>query len=604
LSAGANLGTGSGNIAIGAGTNFSNTGGSNQLLIGTLITGQMDAGLMSILGTGALTLPIGNTTNRPASPVNGMIRYNSTSNKFEGYQNGSWQDILTSAVAGGAASPNRGIQFNSGGNFAASSNLQFTSNGSLLTQGTFSGTADTGLPTGAGTRMFFDSGKAAFRMGHVAGNAWDAANIGNYSVAWGFDTRASGISSFALGQITTASGNNTMAFGATTAATGHYSAALGSAVTAGNGTAASGFGDGSMALGLIDLGSVTITTPSQVRGDMSLGIFMGDQDGLVMTANNTMGLFGGRFVMDPRVPAQQLTPRADFDMGASTDALLLPIGQVANRPAAPVNGMIRYNSVSGKFEGYQGGGWQDILTSGATTSIDALTDAISDTTSTVFLGTGSGTLSTGTGNTGVGINALASNVAMQESTAVGLNAMRYANSSAVGAVSYNTALGAYAMQGSTTASANIGIYNTAIGHSALFSFTSGGNNTAVGGGALYYNTTGSRNSAFGETALFSNVAKDGSTAIGHAAMYYADSSAVPGVTYNTAVGGYALRGSTTPANNTGIYNTAVGHSSMLVNTSGSNNTAIGGASLSSNTTGGKNTGVGEYSLEQNVAKQE
>ena len=41
-------------------------------------------------GTASLTLPIGATGSRPVSAVSGMIRYNSTTARFEGYQNGSW----------------------------------------------------------------------------------------------------------------------------------------------------------------------------------------------------------------------------------------------------------------------------------------------------------------------------------------------------------------------------------------------------------------------------------------------------------------------------------------------------------------------------------
>lgn len=41
-------------------------------------------------GTASLTLPIGATGARPVSAVNGMIRYNSTTTRFEGYQNSSW----------------------------------------------------------------------------------------------------------------------------------------------------------------------------------------------------------------------------------------------------------------------------------------------------------------------------------------------------------------------------------------------------------------------------------------------------------------------------------------------------------------------------------
>jgi len=41
-------------------------------------------------GTASLTLPIGATGSRPVAPVNGMIRYNSTTARFEGYQGGAW----------------------------------------------------------------------------------------------------------------------------------------------------------------------------------------------------------------------------------------------------------------------------------------------------------------------------------------------------------------------------------------------------------------------------------------------------------------------------------------------------------------------------------
>jgi hypothetical protein len=41
-------------------------------------------------GSASLTLPIGATGSRPVSAVNGMIRYNSSTARFEGYQNGSW----------------------------------------------------------------------------------------------------------------------------------------------------------------------------------------------------------------------------------------------------------------------------------------------------------------------------------------------------------------------------------------------------------------------------------------------------------------------------------------------------------------------------------
>lgn len=43
--------------------------------------------------TGAANVPAGTTAQRPASPIEGMIRYNSTTGSFEGYSNGSWSPI-------------------------------------------------------------------------------------------------------------------------------------------------------------------------------------------------------------------------------------------------------------------------------------------------------------------------------------------------------------------------------------------------------------------------------------------------------------------------------------------------------------------------------
>jgi len=45
-------------------------------------------------GTGALKINVGTTAQRPTSPVNGMIRYNSTTLKFEGYSAGNWLDFM------------------------------------------------------------------------------------------------------------------------------------------------------------------------------------------------------------------------------------------------------------------------------------------------------------------------------------------------------------------------------------------------------------------------------------------------------------------------------------------------------------------------------
>lgn len=50
-------------------------------------------GLTIINSSSSLTIPVGNTATRPASPTQGMIRYNSTDSRYEGYSSGVWQGL-------------------------------------------------------------------------------------------------------------------------------------------------------------------------------------------------------------------------------------------------------------------------------------------------------------------------------------------------------------------------------------------------------------------------------------------------------------------------------------------------------------------------------
>ena len=62
--------------------------------------------------------------------------------------------------------------------------IRLLSDGGIVAAGDVS--APRAVPTsGAGFRMLWYAGKAAFRAGRVHGNAWDDANIGDYSTASG-----------------------------------------------------------------------------------------------------------------------------------------------------------------------------------------------------------------------------------------------------------------------------------------------------------------------------------------------------------------------------------------------------------------------------------
>ncbi len=45
---------------------------------------------LTVNETGYIKLPVGTGSNRPGSPVNGMIRYNTDQSRLESYVNGEW----------------------------------------------------------------------------------------------------------------------------------------------------------------------------------------------------------------------------------------------------------------------------------------------------------------------------------------------------------------------------------------------------------------------------------------------------------------------------------------------------------------------------------
>lgn len=81
--------------------------GTSTLNGNTAITGTLSAtGDGTFSGTGQIKLPAGTTAERSGSPVNGMIRYNTSLSSFEGYVSGAWGGI-GGAQAGGAVMTNK-----------------------------------------------------------------------------------------------------------------------------------------------------------------------------------------------------------------------------------------------------------------------------------------------------------------------------------------------------------------------------------------------------------------------------------------------------------------------------------------------------------------
>ncbi len=110
-------------------------------------------------------------------------------------------------------------------------------------------------------------------------------------------------------------------------------------------------GDGS-ALTNLDASQVTGTFSSiDSSGAVQAQSFTGDGVGLTnVPATSLTGAF------DP-IGIGVAPPRAALDAGHSTDAIILPTGTTAQRPANPVNGMLRYNTDTPGLEAYIAGQW-------------------------------------------------------------------------------------------------------------------------------------------------------------------------------------------------------------------------------------------------------
>ncbi|HST63508.1 MAG TPA: tail fiber domain-containing protein [Longimicrobium sp.] len=169
------------------------------------------------------------------------------------------------------------------------STLRFrvNSDGGLVATGTWDGDAAAvgagGVPLeGAGSRMMWFGGKAAFRAGNVSSSGatyWNLSNLGFGSAAFGQNTRASGNYSFAAGLATTASGSESVALGnnATASADRAFAfngtASASGAVAIGNGAQATN--DDALAMGPSSiaggLASITIG-PSIANGNFGVAI--------------------------------------------------------------------------------------------------------------------------------------------------------------------------------------------------------------------------------------------------------------------------------------------------------------------------------------------
>jgi len=79
---------------------------------------------------------------------------------------------------------------------------------------------------------------------------------------------------------------------------------------------------------------------------------------MYLNRNGFLGV-GGYGYFGSAALAGRVEPRAELDV-YGTGAIIVPVGTTAQAPAIPVAGMIRFNTTTSKFEGFDGSAWQPL----------------------------------------------------------------------------------------------------------------------------------------------------------------------------------------------------------------------------------------------------
>jgi len=166
-------------------------GTSNQITVtnGSGVSGAPTIALADnpvLGGTASLTLPIGATGSRPVSAVNGMIRYNSTTARFEGYQNGSW---VTLGSGDGTVTSVSGTS-----DQITVVNATTTPVVSIASNPVIPGTGSIAVPVGTTAQRSLGPVNGMFRY-----NTTTATFEGYANNAWGSVVTGSGVTSVATG---------------------------------------------------------------------------------------------------------------------------------------------------------------------------------------------------------------------------------------------------------------------------------------------------------------------------------------------------------------------------------------------------------------------
>lgn len=421
---------------------------------------------------------IGTTSPAEALDVNGNIQASGTICDSVG------------CISSGSASPwttsGSDIYYSSGnvgvGTSSPSAGLHVSNTDGAL----FDGTYGTGSATasGAGTRMMWYPGKAAFRAGYVSDTQWDDASIGNYSVAMGINNTASNEGATSFGQSNSASGENATAIGFGNNVSGNGSIGLGYNNTA-SGNSSIAMGDGSDATGYL---ATAIGNEATASGQASTAFANGTASGGYSFAQGYQNQASGNYAVavgaENTASGDTATVFGGANIASGSYSTAAGIHSTAQAYDSFVVG--RYNTVTGD------------------------TATWTDTDPLFVIGNGSSSMSNNAltvyknGNAQLDGTFTATNFAGENSTASGGWAVALGDrTEATG--TYATALGSGSIASGTTA--------TALGGSTE---ASGASSTAMGSNTV---ASGSRSTAIGSSttasANYSTAMGDDTTASGN-----------------------------------------------------------------------------------------
>ncbi len=333
-------------------------------------------------------------------------------------------------------------------------------------------------------RLFFDKSKGAFRAGRTNNGRWNDANIGDFSVAFGTSTQATGEASFAMGRLTNATGLRSTAFGNEVSASGEDSVAFG----LGNGT---GFRGTSGARSFSVIAGNSSGTGPNLSGDESFAFFSGNQDGVTAPTDQVFGVFGSKVMIDPNSPATELTPST----GGEQDLVLDVTGPIGASFYCDADGNNCFTALAA---------------SGAVSELDDLTDATTDYTvdNNLFLGQNAGAsiASGGNKNIFIGQNTATATTTGRDNVYIGYNvatnAITARDNVYIGGETAENAGDSFnnTYIGQRAGRNNTGNNNIAIGRLALsgvLGSSSGGSNVVIGNAAGGAITTGTFNTFLG-----------------------------------------------------------------------------------------------------------